>query len=510
MQAYTILGECFALAAILCALHSLKPRLGLAPLYGAVGLFEAFLFVAGKAEPAIKTSMFGVEPANLSYTLFLPLLLASIFLIYVLEGTKEARRLIVAVAIIYLIHGVIDVIIEYHASHPPPGEPFQGDIDLVWYSTTARVASLMAMVADFVVMIVVYQFLYNRLRGLPLVIPFFAALVVAMLTDSVIFSLVRNQSFAWDRLMAIAKLQSGVAAAVPVSLYLAWQLRRHKGEVRSGVLERGAFEIINLRARVKEIEAKLKEQRAQYVYIKDTFSRYVSPAVVEAIIEDPSRVRLGGELRTVTILFADIRGYSTISERLEPTEIIELLNSYFTRASNVILARQGMINEFEGDAVLAIFGAPLDLPAHAELAVLSALELLDEVEGLNDVWDQDGTASRFRELGIERLGIRIGVHTGPVVAGNVGSEERIKYAVIGETVNTTSRIETLNGSLGTSLLVSSTTADAIAAAGLDLKWEDQGEHQVKGRTEPVKVYGLAPESVTVLRDHCDTKKTSEK
>ena len=504
MEPFTILGECFALAAVLCVLHSTKPKLGLAPLYGAVGLFEAFLFVAGKAEPAIKASLFGVDPANVSYTLFLPLMLASIFLIYVLEGTKEARRLIAAVAIIYLIHGVIDVIIEYHASNPPAGEPFQGEIDLVWYSTTARVASLVAMVVDFVVIIVVYQFLYNRFKQLPLFVPFFAALVVAMLTDSVVFSLIRYQELAWGRLMAIEKLQSGAAAAIPVSAYLAWQLRRHENEVRSGVLERGAFEIIDLRARVKEFEAKLKEQRAQYIYIKETFSRYVSPAVVDAIIKDPARVRLGGELRTVTILFADIRGYSTISEVLEPTEIIDLLNDFFASASGVILARNGMINEFEGDAVLAIFGAPLDLPGHAELAVLSALELLDEVDKLNDTWVADGTSKRFREAGMDRLSIRIGVHTGPVVAGNVGSEERIKYAVIGDTVNTTSRIETLSGTLGSALLVSSTTVEAVREAGLELPWQDHGEHHVKGRTEPVRVYSLGADSAAALRKHCET------
>ena len=500
MSAFIILAEVFGFAALLCALHAFKPKLGLASLYLSVGLFEAFLFVVGKAEPPITASFLGVGAANVSYTLFLPLLLACIFLIYVMEGTTEARRLIAAVAIVYVIHGVLDVIIDFHASNPPPGEPYLGDIDLVWYSTKTRAASLVAIVADFVVLIVVYQALYNRLRGATLAVPFFAALVVAMVTDGLVFGLVRYQSFDLDRIMVLEKFQVGIAAAIPVAGYLAWRLSRHEGQARRGVLDRGALEIIYLQKRVREVEAKLKEQRAQYAYIKDTFSRYVSPEVVQAIIEDPTRLRLGGELRTVTVMFTDIRSYSRISEVLEPTEILELLNTYFRRASDVILSNKGMINEFEGDAVLAIFNAPLDLHQHALRAVQSGLELLRAVDELNDEWEADGTADRFREAGVDRFAVRVGIHTGPVVAGNVGSMARIKYTVIGDTVNTASRIETLNKSLDTNLLISHTTVEAISSDGVELPWEAKGQHKVKGRVEPVQVFTVDREALEKVQE----------
>lgn len=489
MGPFVVLTEIFALMGIVCLVHAAKPRVGLAPLYVLVGLFEAFLFVAGKAEPAISVELFGIAGENLSYVLFLPLILGTIVIVYVLEGTREARRMIVAVALVYVVHGGIDYIIEFHHWHPPPGSdalPVANDV--VWFSTRARVASVVANMVDFIVIIVVYQFLYNRFSKHTLTIPFFAALVVAMLSDTVVFNLVQGYDFSRYLPTTLAKLQAGAAAALPVTIYLTWQLSKHKDQAKKGVLERGAFEIIDLRARLREVQEALKKQKAQYAYIKDTFSKYVSPEVVDAIVADPSKIKLGGELRTVTVLFADIRGYSTLSEGLDPTDVIDLLNQYFRRASHVILEQKGMVNEFEGDAILAIFNAPLDLPDHAQRALASAVALLEVVDKLNEKWEKDGTAERFKQVGLDRFSIRIGIHTGPVVAGNVGSEIRIKYAVIGDAVNLASRVEGLNKKLDTSLLLTSVTREDLKRTGSKVKLLDRGEHHVKGRVEPVKVF----------------------
>ena len=193
----------------------------------------------------------------------------------------------------------------------------------------------------------------------------------------------------------------------------------------------------------------------------------------------------------MTILFADIRGYSTLAEALAPTEVIGLLNDYFKGVTRVILENKGMINEFEGDAVLAVFGAPLELENHAELAVNSALGMLDAVRDLNAVWEDDGTAARWRGAGVDGLAIRIGIHTGEVVAGNIGSEARTKYAVIGDTVNTASRVEGLNKTLQTSVLLTSTTRAAVLARSTVVPpLVDMGSHVVKGRTEPVRVFTI--------------------
>ena len=488
-------AEIALLSVFICGLHALKPRFGLIPLYAVMGLLEAFLFVAGKPSPQLMVELFfdagdlcldSVCQGHLAYLLFLPAMLTCTMVVYVLEGTREARRLLLAVAVLYFLHGCFDFILEFHSENPPPGRPSSAGNDVYWYVTRTRIASFISIMVDFLVIIITYQFFQNRLKKLPLFIPLFGAILCAMIADGSVFGLVNNFTFDPRKLRIFEKFQAGLIAGIPVAIYLQFQLRRSKEEIVGGRIERGAFAIIDLRRKVTQMEQKLKEQRAQYLYIKDTFSRYVSPDIVEAIIADPSKVQLGGELRDVTILFADIRGYSTLSESLEPTEIIGLLNRYFHRVSDVILGCGGMINEFEGDAVLAVFGAPLPMEDHANRAIDAAHGMLKAVEKLNVEWDQDGTSEAWRAVGIDELAIRIGIHSGPVVAGNIGSQARIKYAVIGDTVNTASRVEGLNKVLDTSILL--TAATRAIATTESISFKDLGEHQVKGRTEPVHVF----------------------
>ncbi len=234
----------------------------------------------------------------------------------------------------------------------------------------------------------------------------------------------------------------------------------------------------------------LDQQAEEFRRIKRIFGRYVSNDVVETLTEHPDKLKLGGELRDVTILFADIRGYSTLSEALAPTEIIALLNHYFQAVTKVILDQRGMINEFEGDAVLAVYGAPLDLASHAECALVAAIGMLAAVDELNQEWEESGTLEKWRAVGMDGLAIRIGVHSGPVVAGNIGSEQRTKYAVIGDTVNTCSRVEGLNKVLKTDLLVTESTVAALTSDALKALMIPLGSHVVKGRTEPVEVYTI--------------------
>jgi class 3 adenylate cyclase len=347
---------------------------------------------------------------------------------------------------------------------------------------------LIALLADFVVLIIVYQGIVNRFPRVVLAIPLFIGMVAAMTTDAIVFRAIKDFSLSSSIFFVGAKAQAGAAVAIPLAAYCSWRIRASPESVKQGLLNRGALDIVDLRARVQEIEEDLKQARAEYVMIKDTFGRYVSPDVVDAIVADPTKLELGGELRDVTILFADIRGYSTLSEVLGPTEIIDLLNVYFRRVSAVIFRHEGMINEFEGDAVLAVFGAPLDMEDHAARAVRTALDMLEAVDELNVVWAEDGTLAKWQAVGIERLSIRIGVHSGPVVAGNIGSEQRIKYAVIGDTVNTASRVEGLNKVLKTSLLITAATLQKLSGDPIVGAVTARGSHAVKGRREPVTVY----------------------
>jgi class 3 adenylate cyclase/sensor domain CHASE-containing protein len=223
--------------------------------------------------------------------------------------------------------------------------------------------------------------------------------------------------------------------------------------------------------------------------LRSALGRYVSEDVARAVLAHPEGAALGGETREVTILFSDIRGYSTISERMPPAEVVELLNEYFGAISEVIEARGGVVIEFLGDAVLAVFGAPNPLPDHAERAVRTALDIGLRGEELNRGWDASGRSEVWKTHGLSALTSRIGMHTGRVVAGNLGSKTRMKYAVIGDVVNTAARIEALNEVVGTDILLTEEVRAALPPE-LAKRAKDHGEHVVKGRKGRVHVYTI--------------------
>ena len=250
--------------------------------------------------------------------------------------------------------------------------------------------------------------------------------------------------------------------------------------------------MLSLRRRLLETQARLEETEQRYTDIKDSFSRYVSTEVVDAIAKEPGKVKLGGEEREVTVLFADIESYSTLAEAMSPTEVIGFLNDYFEEMTAVILEEKGMINEFEGDGILAIFGAPLNLDGHASHALRAARKMLGRVEMINQRWEESGELARWRSAGVESLRIRIGLHSGTVVSGNVGSTLRMKYAVIGDTVNVAARVEALNKTLGTTLLLTSITRDKLEPDEQMADLVPLGSHPVKGRVEALEVWTQRP------------------
>jgi adenylate cyclase len=208
--------------------------------------------------------------------------------------------------------------------------------------------------------------------------------------------------------------------------------------------------------------------------LRDALGRYVSPEVAARVERNPAE--LAGERRQVSILFSDLRGFTTLSERMAPEQMAARLTEYFDAMTATIFARRGMVNDFIGDAILAVFGAPLDDPEHARHAVESALAMGETLVGLNRRWQGEG---------LPPLRMGLGIHTGEVFAGNVGRAGKVKYAVVGDTVNLASRVEGLNKELGTTMLV---TEAAYRAAGLDLEVNDRGPISVKGREEPVRVF----------------------
>lgn len=477
-------AELVGLSMMVVGLYALRPRLGLAPIYMGLGLILSYMMIAGHLRLYVPVAG---SDARVNYTslCFLPLVLVGIALVYTLEGTSEARRLLGTVVVIKVMMNVLKWVMSFRLTEPGVDITILGREGWAQVELWPTTVSTVAIVAAAAAIVVVYQALINLTDRMPVVVALSVALVSAMLTDAVVFA---GLSGWLGRLNAhmLGKLTSGIAVSVPAALFIAWKLRKESAATRRGVLERGTFEIVGLRRQIHSMQADLSRHKAEFDHLKHVFGRYVVPDVVDELLRDTSQLELGGQVRDVTILFSDIRGYSTLSEHMTPTETIDLLNRYFGAMSKVIDAERGTIIEFEGDAILAVFGAPLEQPDHADRAVRTAIAMHAEVERLNRTWTADGTAHHWLELGLADFRIRIGIHSGQVVVGNVGSETRTKYAVIGDTVNTAARVEQLNKALRSRMLFTRPVLDRLAEPPAGLI--DMGSHAVRGRAEAVEVY----------------------
>ena len=217
--------------------------------------------------------------------------------------------------------------------------------------------------------------------------------------------------------------------------------------------------------------------------VRNAFSHYMAPALVERLADDPSRLKLGGETRDMTLLFSDVRGFTTISEGLDAEELTHFLNSLFTPLSNIILDEQGTIDKFMGDAVMAFWNAPLDDRFHPSHACSAALRMMGEMEALNARWQQEAEA-KGRTFKPVKLGI--GLNTGLCCVGNLGSETRFDYSVIGDNVNVASRLEGQSKTYDVGTVVGeSTTARAPNFAFIELDLL-----KVKGKTEATRIFAL--------------------
>jgi class 3 adenylate cyclase len=224
-------------------------------------------------------------------------------------------------------------------------------------------------------------------------------------------------------------------------------------------------------------------------HIRHAFGKYVSEAAIERILASGAAPAPGGSLAVVTILFSDIRDFTTLSERLSAQDVVELLNAYFSKVCEIILAHGGMIDKFIGDAVMAVFGAPLASADHAHQALATALGMVEAAKEFNS-W----LNTRFPQLGGWSFRIGVGLHSGPAVVGNIGSRQRLDFTVIGDTVNTASRLEGFTKVMGCPVVASQAVVD-MAGAGVLTGRREQAH--VKGKSEPVpalEILGLASPS----------------
>lgn len=219
----------------------------------------------------------------------------------------------------------------------------------------------------------------------------------------------------------------------------------------------------------------LEQRRA--TEIRSAFSMYVSRHVVEEMIAHPERLTLGGQRREISVLFSDLAGFTSLSERLTPDAVAHLINIYLTAMTKVIMETDGTVDKFIGDAVMAFWGAPLDDADHAHHAIDAAVKMQDAMVAL---------APQFAAMSIDApIGLRIGVHSGPAVVGNMGSDLRFDYTALGDTVNLAARLEGANKAYGTPIL---TTAETVNASGVIERMRRVDRVRVKGKEVPVDVF----------------------
>lgn len=212
--------------------------------------------------------------------------------------------------------------------------------------------------------------------------------------------------------------------------------------------------------------------------IRGAFQYYLTASVVNEILKDPSKLKLGGDKKHLSVMFSDIRGFTTIAEKLSPEELVKLLNEYLTAMTDIVFKYDGLLDKYIGDAIMAVFGAPLDQPDHAFRACRTALEMMSELRRLREKWAAEGRPD---------VNIGVGINSGDMVVGNMGSEMRFDYTVMGDSVNLASRLEGINKEYGTNIILSEFT---YAIVKDDFTCRQIDAVRVKGKKLPVRIFEL--------------------
>ncbi|UCG77886.1 MAG: adenylate/guanylate cyclase domain-containing protein [Nitrospirota bacterium] len=218
------------------------------------------------------------------------------------------------------------------------------------------------------------------------------------------------------------------------------------------------------------------------VRIRQAFGHYVSPQVIEKLLEDPALMKLGGNKEDISVLFIDARDFTAISEKMDPSDVVELLNEFHTAMTKVIFEHNGVLDKYMGDAIMAFYGAPVEMTRHASMACATALDMIRQLVSLHGKWRKEGKP--IIEVGI-------GINTGTMVVGNMGSEMIFDYTVMGDGVNLGSRLESLNKIYSTKIIVSEYTMEAASS---DFNFRELDLVRVIGKHQPVRIYELISKS----------------
>ncbi|HKV54387.1 MAG TPA: adenylate/guanylate cyclase domain-containing protein [Candidatus Binataceae bacterium] len=286
----------------------------------------------------------------------------------------------------------------------------------------------------------------------------------------------------------IAPLIVTIGLAVIIALFMGRAITRPVGFLRAKIEQIGngdfeeaakpipgiSGELATVAASITAMANGLRERET----IKRAFSGYISRQVLETIIEKGELSALKGERRRITVLFSDIRGFTSIAEGMSPEEVVQMLSEFFDRMVEVVMRHKGTIDKFLGDGMMVIFGAPVDDVYQEEHAVMAALEMQKEMRALSQGWEEKGRRA---------LKMGIGINSGNAVVGNIGSEEHMEYTAIGDTVNLASRLEAVTKELGVDVIVSEYTYEAVRPL---FQWKPAGTVEIRGRSEAVRAFTL--------------------
>lgn len=269
----------------------------------------------------------------------------------------------------------------------------------------------------------------------------------------------------------------GVAVAIGLVFAIVVQLAFNGGTIVSFVYPLAALVLSS----VGSLAVQLVTEAFERIRTRDLFARFVPENVVDEVLKGAHGLRLGGVQRMGTVMFTDLRGFTSFSEKLTPPEVIEVLNHYLSEMSDAILDNGGTLVAYMGDGIFAVFGAPLEQPDHADRALRTAREMLEtRLPRFNEWIRSQGHGDGFR--------MGIGLNSGHVMSGHVGSERRVEYAAVGDTTNTASRIESLTKGTPHQLLIADSTREALTEAADDLVFVE--EVAIRGRVARMKLWGL--------------------
>jgi len=277
----------------------------------------------------------------------------------------------------------------------------------------------------------------------------------------------------------LPKVKALWGALIGISLIFAFLLTSYQLFQKQGIWVNMTYPLFNLVLTYLMITGyRYMTEERERKKVRGAFQYYLNASVVEQVLKDPEKLKLGGEKKDLTVLFSDIRGFTSISEHMTPERLVKFLNEYLTKMTDIVFKYDGLLDKYMGDAIMAIWGAPLDQSDHPLRACYTALEMVEELRLLQQRWATEG---------MPRMNIGIGINAGPMVVGNMGSERRFDYTVMGDSVNLGSRLEGLNKLYGTNIIISEMTyervREEILGRELDLV-------RVKGKDQPVKIYEL--------------------